>query len=331
LKLLIPFVVVIPGILAYNLYRGDLQDQAQLKNEVAVADFNAGADMVFPFNEQFAQVNPELAGDIIVHNASKTQDQFAVSLDTATSPAKLAAENAALVTQAEDKGVAVCDTTLIGYDYDAAFPTLLRNLLPKGNGLMGFVLAAIFGAVVSSLASMLNSASTIFSMDVYRKFMSRNREVSQTELVTVGRICVLAFVLIAMLIAPSLGSPKFGGIFTFIQEFQGFISPGILAIFIFGVLVHKAPRSVGTVGLILNPLLYGFLKVATPEIAFLNRMAICFGVILAVLTVMTLLKPLPEPVVLPVNKKMDMKTDKGTKIFGLVVVALTLILYAIFW
>jgi SSS family solute:Na+ symporter len=142
---------------------------------------------------------------------------------------------------------------------------------------------------------------------------------------------VVAFVLIAMFIAPKLGNPKFGGIFTFIQEFQGFISPGILSIFIFGVLVHKAPRSVGTVGLILNPILYGSLKLFMPQIAFLNRMAICFGVILAVLTVMTLIKPLAEPVVLPVNAKMDMKTDKGTKIFGMVVIAMTLVLYVIFW
>ena len=68
------------------------------------------------------------------------------------------------------------------------------------------------------------------------------------------------FVVIAMIIAPSLGHPRFGGIFTFIQEFQGFISPGILAIFLFGVLVHRAPRYVGTVGLILNPVLYGIFK-----------------------------------------------------------------------
>ena len=196
---------------------------------------------------------------------------------------------------------------------------------------MGFVLAAIFGAVVSSLASMLNSASTIFAMDIYGKYRSRQGEVKQSELITVGRVCVVVFVLIAMFIAPKLGNPKFGGIFTFIQEFQGFISPGILSIFIFGVLVHKAPRSVGTVGLILNPILYGSLKYFMPQIAFLNRMAICFGVILAVLTVMTLIKPLAEPVVLPVNAKMDMKTDKGTKIFGMVVIALTLVLYAIFW
>jgi SSS family solute:Na+ symporter len=168
-------------------------------------------------------------------------------------------------------------------------------------------------------------------MDIYGEYRSRQGEVKQSELITVGRVCVVAFVLIAMFIAPKLGNPKFGGIFTFIQEFQGFISPGILSIFIFGVLVHKAPRSVGTVGLILNPILYGSLKYFMPQIAFLNRMAICFGVILAVLTVMTLIKPLAEPVVLPVNEKMDMKTDKGTKIFGMVVIALTLVLYVIFW
>ena len=59
--------------------------------------------------------------------------------------------------------------TLVALDYDNAFPTLIRELLPMGNGIKGFVLAAIFGAVVSSLASMLNSASTIFTMDIYHK------------------------------------------------------------------------------------------------------------------------------------------------------------------
>jgi SSS family solute:Na+ symporter len=213
-------------------------------------------------------------------------------------------------------------------DYDAAFPVLIKNLLPRGSGLKGFVLAAIFGAVVSSLASMLNSSSTIFAMDIYRKI---KKEPTQFELVTVGRTCVVAFVFIAMLIAPRLDNPKFGGIFTFIQEFQGFISPGILSIFLFGVLVHRAPRACGTVGLIINPILYGGLKYFAPEIAFLNRMAICFFVILAVLTIMTMLKPLPQPVTLPVNESMDMRTDPRTKLYGIAVVLLTLTLYAIFW
>ena len=165
-------------------------------------------------------------------------------------------------------------------------------------------------------------------MDIYTKI---KKNPLQFELVSVGRVCVIAFVFIAMLIAPRLDNPKFGGIFTFIQEFQGFISPGILSIFLFGVLVHSAPRACGTVGLIIKPILYGALKYFAPDIAFLNRMAICFFVILAVLTIMTLLKPLPAPVTLPVNENMDMRTDQRTKVFGIAVIVLTLILYAIFW
>jgi len=93
----------------------------------------------------------------------------------------------------------------VSIDYDGAFPTLLRNLLPLGTGLRGFVLAAIFGAVVSSLASMLNSAATIFSMDIYHKL---RRNASQHELVSVGRVCTIVFVLIALLIAPQLGHSR---------------------------------------------------------------------------------------------------------------------------
>ncbi len=327
LKLVIPFVVVIPGIMAFNLFSDDLRQQAERKNESAITDFQAGAAVVFPFNGQFAEVNPELASRILQHNANLVGR----TANAEGAPGDMAAANDTLVSAATKQGVTVHDIAMVGYDYDAAFPTLLKNLLPGGKGLMGFVLAAIFGAVVSSLASMLNSASTIFAMDIYGKFRARRGGAGHHELVTVGRVCVVVFVLIAMLIAPSLGSPKFGGIFTFIQEFQGFISPGILAIFIFGVLIPKAPRSVGTVGLVLNPILYGVLKMAAPQIAFLNRMAICFGVVLTVLTIMTLLKPLREPVALPINEKMDMRTDKGTKIFGLIVVALTIALYVIFW
>ena len=188
-----------------------------------------------------------------------------------------------------EKAVAVDE--LVAHDYDNAFPTLIRRLLPIGNGIKGFVLAAIFGAVISSLASMLNSASTIATMDIYRKV---HRSASQYTLVTVGRIFVVLFVLIAMGIAPFLGHPRFGGIFNFIQEFQGFISPGILAIFLFGLLVHRAPRIVGSVGLLLNPVLYGILHFAAPKIAFLDRMAICFFAVIAVLTVITMLKPLRQ-------------------------------------
>ena len=325
LKLLIPFLVVIPGILAFNLFNADLKKEGVRKNASIIEKFQAKEELVFPFTPNFAELNSELAAEIYASNAAFVGAQGATVAEM--SMAELAAANDALVTQAGEKQIGKA-TKLIGYDYDAAFPTLIRRLLPEGRGIKGFVLAAIFGAVVSSLASMLNSSSTIFTMDIYYKLVP---SATQFQLVSVGRTCVIVFVLIACVIAPILDNPGFGGIFTFIQEFQGFISPGILAIFLFGVLVHKAPRSCGTVGLILNPVLYGGLKFFAPGIAFLNRMAICFFVVLAVLTLMRLAMPMAQPVDLPVNEKMNLETKNDVKVWGALVVVLTLVLYAIFW
>jgi len=327
LKLIIPFVVVIPGILAFNLFSQDLHREAEGKNVAIVQEFEQGSENIYVFSESWAGLKPELAARMVAHNASELG--MAPGVAAGASAAELADANARFVTKARTEGRPLSQQ-LVGYDYDAAFPTLLRNLLPHGRGILGFVLAAIFGAVVSSLASMLNSASTIATMDIYAKLKRRVKEPTQYELVTSGRVCVVLFVLIALLIAPHLGRPAFGGIFTYIQEFQGFISPGILAVFLFGLLVHRAPRSVGTVGLILNPILYGILKL-TLNVSFLDRMAICFLTVMAVLGVMTALHPLPKPVDLPVNPKMDLATSKSTRVYGLAVVVLTLALYIIFW
>ena len=363
LKLLIPFVVVIPGILAYNLFTADLETAAAVKNAKAIATYapDLYAELsdavkpdpneplfvndikainkrleaartsppdgivVFRFSDTFAFSHPADAWRIAKYNAATLG---AAEPSRLVEPTSIVDQNTAVLRQSGGSAGKETVHELVLRDYDAAFPVLIKNLLPAGTGLKGFVLAAIFGAVVSSLASMLNSSSTIFAMDIYRTVKKKH---TQFELVSVGRISVVAFVFIAMLIAPRLDNPKFGGIFTFIQEFQGFISPGILSIFLFGVLVHRAPRACGTVGLIINPVLYGALKYFAPNIAFLNRMAICFFVILAVLTIMTLLKPLPEPVTLPVNENMDMRTDRRTLVFGVVVVLLALTMYAIFW
>jgi solute:Na+ symporter, SSS family len=340
LKLLIPFLVVIPGILAFNLFSKQLAEEGVRKNEPAMKAFQAGANEVFPFTANFAALEPQEAAKVYNHNAAVVGVPSIAGMLPIV-PEELAGANDELLKKADEKGIHKA-TKLVGYDYDAAFPTLIRKLLPVGRGLKGFVLAAIFGAVVSSLASMLNSSSTIFAMDIFRKL---KQDASQFQLVTVGRICVVVFVLIAMLIAPSLDNPKFGGIFTFIQEFQGFISPGILAIFLFGVLVHRAPRACGTVGLILNPILYGLIKWADripgvgglgfakelAGLAFLNRMAVCFAVILIVLTVMRLAMPMPRPVDLPVNPKMNLTSKADVKLWGALVVLATLGLYAIFW
>jgi SSS family solute:Na+ symporter len=324
LKLVIPFVVVIPGIMAFHLYSSDLQEQAQLKNEAALTALEAGETVVIPFSEHYVRLYPDQAASIVQHNAAVIGTEAPDPAEL-ISPEKLTAANALLVSSARDAGLPL-SSRLVGYDYDAAFPTLLRNLLKPGY--TWFVLAAIFGAVVSSLASMLNSASTIATMDIYHKL---RRGAGQHELVRVGRICVVLFVLVACVIAPNLGRPEFGGIYTFIQEFQGFLSPGILAVFLFGFLIHRCPRYAGWLGILLNVILYGALKILAPEIAFLNRMAICFGAVLAVLAILTLINPLAKPVDMPENKEIELTHSQSAKFWGVIVAAATIGLYIVFW
>jgi SSS family solute:Na+ symporter len=141
----------------------------------------------------------------------------------------------------------------------------------------------------------------------------------------------VVFVLLGCLIAPNLGDPKLLGIFTYIQEFQGYISPGILAAFIFGFLVKKAPPSAGLAALILCVPIYGGLQLFFGEIAFLNRMAITFVAILIVMGLITYLKPLPEPVVLPKRDDFDMSPTPQAVWLGTAVIIITLAMYVVFW
>ena len=124
------------------------------------------------------------------------------------------------------------------------------------------MLAALFGAVVSSLASMLNSASTLFTMDLYNKSkeVATGKPASDKQLVAVGKVAVLVCAVIATVVAPFLDNPAFGGIFTFIQEFQGFLSPGVLAVFLFGFFVPKCPRVFGWLGIVIGAVAYASFK-----------------------------------------------------------------------
>ena len=210
---------------------------------------------------------------------------------------------------------------------DAAYPVLIKNLVPAG--IKGFIFAALSGAVISTLASMLNSASTIFTMDIYKEYI--RKDPNSKGLVKIGRIATIVFVLIACIIAPNLNDPRLQGIFTYIQEFQGFISPGVLAAFIFGLLVKKAPPLAGIVALLLNVFTYGALLIWFSEIAFLNRMAMSFIFVIIVMGIITIVKPLDKPKELPIRKDYDMTPTASVKWMGAAVVAVTLMLYVIFW
>jgi solute:Na+ symporter, SSS family len=379
LKLLIPFVVVVPGIIAFNLFATDMQNQAVTDNAVVMAKYLKanpdtklvevvqapdaetvaawpGGRFMLALYPQGESMRPALAENPFV--LPLTQEAFAqavvepytvfVSDDKSWSGVfpDLAAEiqtyNQKVVEEAKAANARLYTEKLIGFKYDTALGQLLSSVLPQGTGLVGFVLAALLGAVVSSLAAMLNAASTIFTMDVYRKYVSPNA--GQRTIVLLGRISVVVFAAVAVALAPRLGHPKVGpGIFTIIQASQGFLSPGILAVFAFGLLVRKAPPVAGVVGLLLNVAAYGFLWYLStvPDImanntmavligSFLNRMAICFALCLVAMAIITYLRPLPRPIVFKLQTNLDLTSSRSALVAGVIIVILTLALYAIF-
>jgi SSS family solute:Na+ symporter len=329
LKLIIPFIIVIPGILAFNLFSKDLHDGALASNKNLIA--NGGESAIYQADTAFVKLQPELAQKILVTNSKAVGAEPNLTADP--TPEMVASEINRLAAKAEKTA-----GTLKGYDYDAAFPVLVRNLIKPHPLISWFVLAALCGAVISSLASMLNSASTIATIDLYSKFTGVTES---TKLVSVGRLFVVIFVILAALVAPKLNN--FSSIFSYIQEFQGFISPGILAVFIFGFFSPRTPRWFGVVGIVTNIIAYASFKwligpwlVAkkwwyASEIAFLDRMAICFFIVLLIGALVTILKPLPKAVVLPVNDQIELKSSGGAKIMGILVVVATIALYAVFW
>ncbi len=333
LKLIIPFVVVIPGILAFNLFSADLQSGAAEKNQTICA--SAEDNQVLTVNPAFVKLEPAMAADIFARNAKATgsSDVF----DSTATPEAIADSINSLANKATADGKTSAGG-LVGYDYDAAFPVLVRNLIKPYPLISWFVLAALCGAVISSLASMLNSASTIATMDLYAKFTGQK---DPATLVKVGRFFVVLFVILAGFVAPKLDN--FASIFTYIQEFQGFISPGILAVFMFGFFSPRTPRYFGWMGILLNVVSYGAFKwflgplLASnglwyaDQIAFLDRMAICFFIVLAAGIILTITAPMKEPVKLPVNEEIELKTSKGAMFVGLGVVVATAALYYFFW
>jgi len=210
---------------------------------------------------------------------------------------------------------------------DKAYPTLISNLLPTG--MRGFLLAALAGAITSSLASMLNSASTIFTLDVVQRLFKRDADPS--NMVWLGRISVIIFVSIGCLLAPMLADPKFGGVFQFIQQFQGYIWPGVVAAFLVGIVVKKTPPSAGVAALILGPVIYGLFQAFTPQIHFLVQVCITFFIIVAIMLLITWVKPLKQPKTLPERQGFDLKSEPWVKLIGGLVIVAVCIFVVIFY
>jgi len=153
---------------------------------------------------------------------------------------------------------------------DQAYP-MMMSLLP--NGLLGLTFAALVAAIVSSLASMTNSVSTIFTMDIYRSFS--NSEPSEQKLVNVGRNVAWIALFIAVLCAqPLLGSLE--SAFQYIQNFTGFFTPGILVIFLVALFWKKATTLSVLVAAIMSLALSFSIFIIFPEYPFIHRMGLVF-------------------------------------------------------
>ena len=212
---------------------------------------------------------------------------------------------------------------------DNASPWLIKTIIPVG--LKGLILASLAAAIVSSLASMINSTSTIFTMDIYKSLF--NKKATDDQMVKVGRISGFIALMIALVIAPQLGS--LGQVFQFIQEYTGVVSPGILAVFLMGLFYKKSTNNAAIWGVILSIPIAMYFKLA-PEswmfvnIPFMHQMLItCIGTIIIIYAISYLEGNKNNSKAIILTKEL-FSTSSSFNISAFLVLLITVFLYAFF-
>ncbi len=207
---------------------------------------------------------------------------------------------------------------------DKAYPVLL-NLLPIG--LKGLSFAALTAAIVASLAGKANSISTIFVLDLYKKYF--NKGATEANMVSVGKVVIIVAMIIAIIMAPQLR--RFDQAFQFIQDFTGLISPGVVAIFLLGMFWKRTSGLAALVAALATlPLGIAFNEWA-PSIPFLHRMGYVFLILVAVMVVISLIKP-RQPGESEVEVNTDMfRVSKGFAVGALLLIGILSALYIAFW
>jgi SSS family solute:Na+ symporter len=226
---------------------------------------------------------------------------------------------------------------------DQAYPTMMA-LLPTG--LLGLVFAALIAAIIASTASKINSIATIFTLDLYAKFKHLPTQAEdaigtvdrEKHLVLVGRIAATVSIVIAMATArPLLGS--LDQAFQYIQEFSGFVTPGITVIFLLGLFWPRATEAgalVGAVASVVMSFIFWFPAdwggfAALNAVPFINRMSIVFIISLALAVFVSLARPAPATRNLITMEGVSFRTSTGFNIAALIIVLILVALYATWW
>ena len=207
---------------------------------------------------------------------------------------------------------------------DRAYPVLL-NLLPSG--LKGLAFAALTAAIVASLAGKANSIATIYTLDIHKKYV--DKIASDHKLVRIGRITVLIAMVLAIMISPFLGIDKKGG-FQYIQDYTGFVSPGVFCIFILGFFWKRATAAAALTAIISGFLLSIFFKFYFTSMPFIDRMGWVFVICVALMVVISLVDPKSKnnPDTLDVERSM-FKTHTGFAVGALIITGILAALYLV--
>jgi len=222
---------------------------------------------------------------------------------------------------------------------DNAAPWLITTFVPTG--LKGLVLAALAAAIVSSLASMLNSTSTIFTMDIYRPYI--NPKATDKQTVSVGRITAAASLVIALFIAPQLNN--LGQVFQYIQEYTGVVSPGILAVFMLGLFWERTTNKAAIWGIVISIPIALYFKAgpngwfegsATDSLfvvlPFMKQMMATFILTMTVIAGLSYieLKGAKDSKGIKLSRQL-FETGRKYNISAMTVIALVAVLYIVFW
>ena len=225
---------------------------------------------------------------------------------------------------------------------DESFPWVLGNFVQTG--FKGLVLAALIAAIGSSISSMVNSASTIFTLDIYKNLIVKKS--GEHHYVNVGRIASTAALVTGALVAPALGNLE--QVFQYIQEYTGFISPGVVAVFLFGMFWKRATANSALVAVVASIPFSWMMQALFPEVPFLVRMALSFVVMSGLVVLISVFenkaaqtrRPKETPFLLglvfsillisvPAGVRILVGDIETSNVFGLLILGLSAIIFAL--
>jgi solute:Na+ symporter, SSS family len=192
-------------------------------------------------------------------------------------------------------------------DPDASYPLLALQVLPEG--FKGTFYCMLFAAVFGSFISVLNSASTIFSLDIYKRFIKP--EIADEMLVRVGRISIVVMLIAACLWAPHI--KDFGGVFIYIKKYFGFIYPSVIVVFLAGWTSKKVSPTAALSTILANPIVFSFMLYYFPSKAYLTSIAYTTIILAILISIITILAPWKSKFSIP--DRVNIRFERNLGIF----------------